>query len=313
MVVKESIARDILRLIVWYPVRWLVSALPVRLSIALLGMMGSVHFMFSKGGKALLEENLKRLDVGDASKERVVRDYFRNHCVDRLLIFIFPMFGASHAKSLISFSGLDNLDKALQEGRGVVLVHGHFGPVHLPLVALSRLGYRMKQIGLPSDEGLSWIGKNVAFRLRLKYESMMPAEIIKADGFLRGAFRWLGENGVVMITGDGSGTSQTVGRHAPFTFCGEPVMFPLGPALLARKTGAKILPMFITPGDGKFLYNVIIEEPFNLSPGDEDFALETTRRFAGRLEAYVKRYPSYMHFLDRFSTEGIIVKKNRPS
>jgi KDO2-lipid IV(A) lauroyltransferase len=216
MVVNESFSRDLLRLVVWYPLRWLILILPVRWGIAALRTMGDMHYALSKSKKRVIQKNLGAIrsntsSVGDSNTE-AVREYFRNHYIDRLLIFIFPRFGVKEVKRFIDIEGLGHLDDALKFGKGVILVHGHFGPVHFPLVALAKLGYRMKQIGLPSDEGLSWIGKNVAFRLRLKYEALIPGEIIKADSFLRGAFRWLNDNGIIMTTGDGSGTEKHVGR-----------------------------------------------------------------------------------------------------
>jgi len=187
-----------------------------------------------------------------------------------------------------------------------VLVHGHFGPVHLPLVALARHGYRMKQIGLPSDEGLSWVGRNVAFRLRLRYEGMIPAEIVHAAGFMRPVFSWLGENGVLMVTGDGSGTDKRVGRHREQRFFGQPVPFPLGPFLIAGKTGAAVLPLFVLPGE-RAPYRVVVEEPLAAAGSGEERAAELSAAFVRRLEARVAAHPGWMHFLDRFCPGKMIL------
>ena len=314
MVVNESFFRDALRLFVWYPLRWLVIALPVRAGIFVLRSMGDLHYLLARGRRSLLLENLRRMNLpggGGGRQERAaVREYFRNHYIDRLLIFIFPKFDLKAGERLVEISGLEHLDDALRLGRGAILVHGHLGPVHLPLVVLARLGYRMKQIGLPSDEGLSWIGKNVAFRLRLRYENLLPAEIIHAESFLRPAFRWLRENGILMITGDGSGTQKRVGRHCRCPFFKQPVFFPLGPFLLAGKTGAAILPLFVTPGT-RTAYRVVIEAPFVVGKGGENEAAELTREFARRLEARVAEQPGYLHFLDRFSPGNLIAAEER--
>jgi len=305
MTIEEGVFRDILRLFVWFPLRWLILILPIRTGITLLKTIGDMHYFVSMGKKELLLMNLSRLRggilSGDWKEREAAREYFRNHYIDRLLIFIFPRFGVREVENLIEIVGLENLDNAIKKESGAILIHGHFGPVHLPLVTLARLGYRMKQIGLPSDEGLSWIGKNVAFRLRLKYESKIPAEIIKADSFLRGAFRWLNSNGIIMITGDGSGIERQVGKHAVFDFFGQPVMFPLGPAILAQKTGAAIIHMFITPGENGYLYKIIIEKPLASDKSGEDAIIDITGQFVKRLEYYISQYPGYMHFLDRFS------------
>jgi lauroyl/myristoyl acyltransferase len=303
----ENFLRDLLRIVVWYPLRWMLLVLPINGCLSILRWMGDIHFAFSIGKRNLLIHNIRKV-VGDRKIQwyhRQIREYFRNHYVDRLMIFIFPRFMENEINRFIEFKGLENLDHALQEGNGVILVHGHFGPVHIPLVVLARLGYGMKQIGLPSDEGLSRIGRKVAFRLRLHYESMIPAEIVKADGFLRPVFKWLHQNGVVMITGDGTGTEQRVGRHSLFRFCNQPVLFPIGPSLLAEKTGASFLPMFLLPGQKK-PFCIIIEPPLTVDVGAIDGATNRTEKFVGRLQHYVLQYPGWMHFLDRF-TEGKMV------
>ncbi len=312
MVVDESIYRDVLRLVVWYPIRWVIRLLPVRCGIAVLRIMGDLHHCLSFGKKRMIRRNLGVLGqyktvTGSGENERAVREYFRNHYIDRLLILIFPKFGVKEAKRFVAFQGLEHLNEALSFQRGIILVHGHFGPVHLPLVALARLGYRMKQIGLPSEEGLSWVGRNVAFRLRMKYESIIPAEIIRADSFLREAFRWLKDGGIIMTTGDGSGTKKKLGKHSVFELFGHSVMFPLGPAILSQKTGAAIIPMFITPGGNGWLYKVIIEKPLVSDQAGKEAVLDITGQFVKRLESYISKYPGYMHFLDRFSLGELII------
>lgn len=307
MVVSESPARDLFRLIVWYPLRWLVLAMPLTWGLALFRLMGDLHAALSRGGGARLLENMARfqppLALSPRAQRQAVRAYYRNHYVDRLCIFLFPRLDQAAVKRLITFEGLEHLDAARARGRGAILVHGHFGPVHIPLVALGRLGYPMNQVGLPSDEGLSWVGKHVAFRLRLRYEAMIPAEIIKADGYLRPVFRWLKGNGVIMITGDGSGTTQQVGEHRVLPYLGQPFPAPLGPALLAAKTGAVLMPMFILPGE-KTPYHIVIEPPLPVS-GEAD-AATVSRQFLARLEARVREHPGSMHFLDRFHPDALL-------
>ncbi|MBI3008513.1 MAG: hypothetical protein HYY56_03220, partial [Candidatus Omnitrophica bacterium] len=145
MIVNENIFRDVLRLFVWFPFRWLVLKVPVSCGIALLRAMGDIHYSFSRGKRELLRNNLSRLkgySIADDEKcEKSVREYFRNHYIDHLFIFIFPRFGIREIEKFIKIEGLEFLDKALKRGKGVLLIHGHFGPVHLPLVVLARLGY----------------------------------------------------------------------------------------------------------------------------------------------------------------------------
>jgi len=306
MYVDENVLRDILRLFVWYPLRWIIIILPFRAEVQLLSLMGDIHYFLSRGKKRMLRDNLSRMKASVSADESAIRKYFRNYYIDRLLIFAFPGFGSREVKRFVKIRGLDNLNEALKNRKGVVLVHGHFGPVHLPLVSLARNGYKIKQIGNPTDEGLSWIGRNVAFRLRMVYEKKIPAEIVKADSYLRPVFKWLKRNGIIMVTGDGSGTERQIGRHAPFLIFGHKIMFPLGPSLLSEKTGAALLPMFIVPARNK-LYEIIIEDPLKSERKGNEKVLDITGQFIRQLENYIALYPGYMHFLDRFHSGALII------
>ena len=119
-------------------------------------------------GKALHEDKLKGIII----------KYYENHYVDRLQIFLFPRFNNDNIDQYHTFEGLENLDHALIKKQGCILIHAHIGPTQLPLCALGVKGYPVMQIGLPSDEGLTWIGRHVAFKLRQKYEAQIKASII---------------------------------------------------------------------------------------------------------------------------------------
>lgn len=306
MTVKENVFRDLLRLFVWYPVRWLILLLPVPMGIAFMGRMGDLHYLLSKGHKQAVLKNLYRIWPDDGSHrtdeyEAVLRLHFRLHYIDRLLIYSYKRFDRKLIDRLISFEGLEHLDLALKAGKGVVLVHGHIGPVHVPLVALSVLGYKLKQIGLPSDDGLSWVGRNVAFRLRLYYEAKIPAEIINADAFIRPVYRCLAKNGIIMVTGDGTGTERRIGKQLAASLCGQAVRVPLGPATVATKTGGALVPMFIKPPAADGRLRIIIEPPLTSSAKGEEGIVDMTGQFISRLESYIIQNPGYMHFIDRFA------------
>ena len=307
MQTSEGIVRDLLRLIVWYPLRWFLAVVPARLALSTLQRMGDLHYTAAQGKQRQLAENLRRMGCTE-NIARNSRNYLRTHYLDQLFPLVFPKFNPDNLADIVIIKGLDRLDNGLQKKKGVILVHGHFGPVHLPLVALALMGYQMKQIGNPSDKGLSWIGRNVAFRLRMVYEDRIPAEIIKTGSFLRPVFSSLAQNQIIMTTGDGSGNEEKFGKQHLFTFLGQPVMFPLGPAILARKTGATLLPLFIEPGT-ETLFTVSIEEEIvPSSSGDEDL-IACTQQFITLLENHIYANPGYMHFLDRFKP-GLLIEKS---
>jgi KDO2-lipid IV(A) lauroyltransferase len=130
---------------------------------------------------------------------------------------------------------------------------------------------------------------------------MIPCEIIQADRFLSAAFEHVRKNGILMMTGDGTGRGESIGRFAEFTLLGRKKPFPLGPARLALKTGASIIPMFTVKEEEGIRFVTRLEEPIvsaaqSSTTGEE----EITARFVQAFEAHLKKYPCHWHFWDEF-------------
>ena len=309
MLVDESIARDLLRLIIWFPFRWVIKLLPIAWGFASFRLLGKIHYILFPDKNCLLTENL-RLAFGkalqkDRLKEIIVK-YYENHYVDRLQIFLFPRFSKGNIDKFHTFEGLDNLEGALIKRKGCILIHAHVGPTQLPLCVLGVQGYSVMQIGLPSDEGLTWIGKHVAFRLRQKYEAQIKASIIPAKSFLRPVFEQLKHNGIIMITGDGAGGISPIGKYARFPFLNHQLPFPLGAISLAQRTGAPLLPLFTVIGKDKS-YRTIIENPLLIdyrSLKNEQSLIASMNIFVKKLETYVSAYPYLWHFWDEFASRN---------
>lgn len=299
MQVNENVFRDILRLFIWFPFRWAVKLLPTGAGIALIRALGDLHFLASRGRKKrLMDAMAPVLDGTGLGPRGAARKYFENHYVDRLHIFLYPKLKSKESlKRHVRFENIEVLDEALKAGKGALLVQPHFGPVQLTLLALSIHGYDPIQIGYLSKRGLSRIGRAVAFRYRVRYESMLP-QIIQADGFLGKAHRHLAKGGVVLTTGDGAGGGVFIGEQKPFEIAGRKRPFPLGPATWALRTGAAYIPTFIVP-EGAGRYKVIFEPPISGMHDDpEKDRLYITGRFIDAMKKYLAQYPYCWHFWD---------------
>ncbi|MCA1945543.1 MAG: lysophospholipid acyltransferase family protein [Desulfovibrio sp.] len=311
---QESFLRDILRLVIWYPFRWLVRLLPVSAGIWCITRLGDLHYALSRRKRRWLYDNLLRLQpsIPPIRAHEEIRRYLRVHYLNQLIILVFPSLDLVCLQKLLAWRGLEHLDAAQAQGRGVVLAHPHFGPVHLPLFALGALGYPVKQIGKPSDAGLSWIGRRVAFKLRMRYEGKIPAEIIPVGSDYRAVFKHLRAGHIVMITADGAGDLQQHGKFTPLTFCGHTVQFPLGAAKLAMRTNSVLLPLFVHPGTSTPWQCSIEKEICIPRNADSDTAAENAaRQFVERYEQYVAAWPGCMHFLDTFAP-GLLITDQEP-
>jgi len=300
--VSESPLRDLLRLVVWFPLRWCVRLLPVRAALRLFEAMGDAHWLAAPGARARVGANLRRMLPGLSGPQarEAVRDYFRNHYASQLLVMVYDRLGREGIGALAEVRGAEHLRAALASGRGAVLVHGHFGPEQLALAALSLSGFDCTQVGFLSGDGLSAVGRSVALRQRRRCEARIPGRIVEATGPVLPLLRILRAGGVVLTSGDGSGRRERIGRHVPLPFFGQTVLFPTGPARVAGAAGAALLPVFVTRGEAA-PYAVVVEPP--LDAGD---ALAATREFVARYERRVAENPAFMRFLDVFNPGGII-------
>ncbi len=312
MIPQESLKRDFARLIIWYPFRLLVRALPLSWSIALFRLLGMLHFFAARKRCDKLLKNmdfLKLEEYDDQTLRKAVMEYYQNHYVDRLHIFLYPALRKKkeRIRRLMGSQGIRHIREALNAGKGVIVVHGHFGPIQLPLFLMHERGFEVMQIGLPSDKGLSAVGKKVAYKLRLKYENMLPASIHSADSYMRPIFRHLKKGGIVFTTGDGAGRGEIKGKTRTLPFLDGAMRFPEGPVKLARMTGALLIPAFIIKDRNDF-YKFIVGRPLSVNydhrhPTEPDYVPveEDMKSFAVQLERFIKRYPGHWHFWDEWA------------
>jgi phosphatidylinositol dimannoside acyltransferase len=303
MKVQESILRDTLRLLIWFPFRRLIGVVPLAWAFSLYKKAGALLFVFDRGKKRLLARNLSAalsLDAETAAGE--AKRIFENHSLDRLHIFLYPRIRTwERIAPFVEFENRWILDNELKRGRGALLIQPHFGPVQITLLCLALKGYHPLQIGYPSDEGLSAIGRKVAFRYRLKYEAMLPAAIVPADGYLGAVFKHLVRGGVVLTTGDGAGGGVLLGEHREFPFLGSKKMIPLGPSMWALRTRAALIPTFIIV-ERHDRFRIVFESPIEPLLGDPALdKVDMTRRFLFVAERYIRQFPSCWHFWDEMA------------
>jgi len=299
--VRESFSRDLLRLFVWYPLRLVAERLPPRAAMALYRAMGRLHAALSRGRAGRLAAAARAVHPAlvEAGAGQAVVEAFAPHYVNQLIVFQLPRLSAANFHELLDLDGLDRLGLALAHNRGAVIPIGHFGPTQLPLAALGALGFPMIQIGHLSDEGLSFVVRRVAFRLRAHYEARIPASIVPPGPGVRQALAHLRAGGVVMPTADDGPGQPPFGHHATVDFPGGALSVPLGPARLALSAGAVLVPGFLEPGrDAPFRF--VLDDPIVAPQGmDRDAAaLAMTREFMARYATRVAARPGWWHGLE---------------
>lgn len=308
--------RDLGRLIIWYPFRWIVVLFPMPMVIGIGRMMGKIESLYSKKRMTIIAQNIHRtlgIELKDAYD--IVRRNLELHYIHLLEYFKFPYFSRNNIDRYIEYCGLEYLNDGLRQGKGIILIHLHFGTMQMPLIALGVKGYRMNQIGQkePENNRLSWVHRKVALRQRLKIEESMPVNFINIGitNFLRPAFRCLEKNEILLIPGDGRGGTKPVGEnYILINFLNHKIYFPRGPVILARKTRAKMLPLFcFRLPDGRQRVEIRPPLPLCFSQDKEADVLNNTQIYADALSEEVRKHPDHWMFWQEFAPGLMIYKE----
>jgi KDO2-lipid IV(A) lauroyltransferase len=115
---------------------------------------------------------------------------------------------------------------------------------------------------------------------------------------VRGSLAVLRNNGILALVADRDFTRN---GGVEVDFLGRKAILPRGPAALALKTGAVILPVFMLRNtDDSFTLK--IERPIRQSDRQTD-ELGLVYVYKAVIEEYVKRYPEQWYFFRRFWVE----------
>ncbi len=308
MIIQDNPVRDLAKLFAWYPLRWTVSASPWALAYAMGVAVGRVYCAAFPGKVRRIAANM-RTGLGemltDSEAFRHARMVVIRHYVEHMEFYKLASLTSKTIGRHLNFQGVEHLDEAMAAGKGAILVHLHFGSKQFPLVGLGLLGYPVTQVGYRDAHAAdySFIHRKVHLRLRMRIEDLFPAKHIHLGQSMRPLIRSLENNEILMIAGDGVGGIRRPGaNYLPTDFLGQVMLFPPGPAKLARLTNAPILPLFCIQDTGRWSYTARILPPIQVEiSGDaHKAAAATTARMAAVFELMIRQHPDHWMFWEEF-------------
>ncbi|MCC6741617.1 MAG: lysophospholipid acyltransferase family protein [Planctomycetia bacterium] len=189
----------------------------------------------------------------------------------------------------VEIRGLENLERAVAMGRGVIAVSGHFGDWETFNIALAARGHRVFVVRRAMDNPYM----NRGFE---SFWKQVGTRVIWRKGAMREGLQALREGGVLTLYVDQDARHQ--GIFVPFL--GRAASTIKAPALLSLKSGAPILGFAVTrqPG-GRSL--IQIEEPFvaDASLPKSDAVLASTRKLTEALEKRILEAPEQWMWIHR--------------
>lgn len=230
-------------------------------------------------------------EKSQAEIEKIAKDcfiYMAKSAVELMFLMDKPLV----LKGRTDLVGKENLDKALADGKGVILVSAHFGNFPLLLGRLAVDGYKAGGIMRPMrDAGVEkiFLKKREKFGVRTIYSQPRNECVNNTICALR-------NNELVFIPID-----QNFGTAGIFVnFFGEKAATATGPVILAQRTKAALIPCFILrqPGD---THKIIFEPALELKEGrdPQDTILINIQRLTDIIESYIRKYPAEWGWIHR--------------
>ncbi|MBP7274684.1 MAG: lysophospholipid acyltransferase family protein [Kiritimatiellae bacterium] len=249
-----------------------------------LGLRVADYFYFrDRAGRAAVADNLRHILTfrGIQPTERMVRNqvrktyqYFGKYLVD------FFRFSKTHADWLnrrVSTQHLDRLDAELQRGKGVIITTAHLGNWEVGGCVLATQGYPLTAVFRP-------FGIPHLDRMFTQYRSSRGMKMVPLGNSVRALLNTLRAGECIVLLTDRDFT----GLARPVSFFGAPAPLPDGAARLAWKTGAPIIPCYVTRRvDDSFLLSM--DEAIH--PEDHSSADDIQRSVSRSMENAIGEYP----------------------
>jgi Kdo2-lipid IVA lauroyltransferase/acyltransferase len=230
--------------------------------------------------------NLTRVQV-----ETIVRNSLRNFFRDFVEIAVALVIRAEDLRLEIPIEGREHLDRALAKGKGVIALGGHLGNFFLVGTRLATEGYATwVLINPPRNKQFARFMDNYRLKVRQKTIHARPRREA-----LRELSQALRRNELAVVIAD-----EYRGNNGILVpFFGRTVRARRGPATLALRTGAAVVPVYLVH-DGSQGPKMIIEPELELMRSDKDKTAirENTLRITQWLERTVRAYPEQWNWMN---------------
>jgi len=246
--------------------------------------------------RAAIKDNVKHVlgpEVDDATLERTMRTILRNAGKNYYDLIRIPHLKLSDIESSIRVHSWTNLEDAMGNGKGVLLVTAHLGCFDVAAQILPARSIKTTIMVEPL-EPTSLLNYIVALR-----ESQGITCIPAAPGALKNVVQTLRRGEVVIFACDRDFAKDGV----KIDFFGEETNMPTTAVRIAMLTGSAIVPVFnIRQDDGH--YDIYFEPAIDIVPTGGGAVAKNMERITQVMEKYIRNYPEQWVVLKHIWTGG---------
>lgn len=270
---------------------WLVAQMPYRIQMTVGRVIGVLGFYLARSRRHIAAVNLRACYPQLDARQRasLLRAHFRSLGLGVVEVAMSWWTPATRLRHLVRIEGLEHLQLALEQGRGVILLSAHFTTLEI--------GGRLLALYTPFHV-LYREHKNPVFEAVMRRARETHFEKAIPRGDMRGFLRSLRANMPVWYAPD-----QNYGReHSIFVeFFGVESSTITATHKLAKISGAPVVPFFPERLPRNAGYRLRILPPLEGFPGGD--VVTDTQRINDIIEAEVRRIPEqYLWVHRRFKT-----------
>ncbi|MDF2563959.1 MAG: lipid biosynthesis acyltransferase [Massilibacillus sp.] len=259
----------------------IVCLLPFKMQQMLGKFIGHVTWGIVPGKRKLMaiENIVLALGVEELEARQIAKHSWTRFGKMLIEVMVFPKL-KKDINCYVKIEGRENIDKALDYGKGIVLPTAHSGNWELMGGALALNGYPIVGVAQKQANG-------DMDRLINEYRALVGIHVTYKNG-VREMIKMLGQGSVIALLMD-----QDAGRDGiELEFFGRKASCPQGPAFLARINNAPLLPTFITENsDGT--HTITIKEPFFVTKTEnkQEDIKKTTEKLTRMIEEHIRKHP----------------------
>ena len=279
------------KLIDWFDIADLLRLLiPFDLMCAGARMHGRFIHLVRRRGALAVRHNLLETFGHTKSKAEIdllTRQFFEYKQLRSLLLTLSQRWDVSRISDVFQLEGIEHLEQALAQKRGVFLLGSHLNALCIfpVIIVLRGLGYDVRVARSRPDNPLApSLLRRAVNRLTGAQTLAERTDMFYCQFNIRPIVKSLEENAIVAQTGDGWHSA----RFVEVEFLGRKLPFTTGIINVAQMTGASVVPFFQVgaPPDG---LRCVFEEPFLVERGErpEEEVRKKVTSYVKQLERHV--------------------------
>lgn len=290
----------------WLPGPWLyvlnragVPLVPFDLAYRLALPFADLSYLLWKSKRETARRNYARIlgrSIDDPVVERTARECFRQFSLYVAEAIHVQGWNTESLLDRLEIEGEENFAAAEAHGRGIIFTSAHMGSTEVAASIVVLKGYKITAVS-------ERFGPKCVMDWAEACRADMGITLLPTTGSGFKLLRALRRGEMVAFVVD-MGIDR--GGGVPVTFLGHRTVFPVGPARLARLSGAPIVfGLAVRKPHGRFLAHISPPILANRDLDPDEDARQLTERIVGIFEGFVRRYPEQWYaFRDMWPDEG---------